>query len=81
MWDAIEGIRAGGNVRVLELGNPVIPSGHFYDSFTRNRSIYNCISISAFDTPNLHHPDGRPVSEEELLAMSPSNWPIVPSLR
>lgn len=71
IWDAIEGIRAGGNVRVLELGNPVIPSGHFYDSFTRNRSIYNCISISAFDTPNLQHPDGRPVTEDELLAMSP----------
>jgi len=49
----------------------VIPSGHFYDSFTRNRAIYNCISISAFDTPNLQHPDGRPVTEEELVAMSP----------
>ena len=81
IWDAIEGIRAGGNVHVLELGNPVIPSGHFYDSFTRNRSIYNCISISAFDTPNLQHLDGRPVTEEELLAMSPRNWPIVPFRR
>ena len=70
IWDAIEGIRAGGNVHVLELGNPVIPSGHFYDSFTRNRSIYHCISISAFDTPNLQHPDGRPVTADELLAMS-----------
>ncbi len=55
---------------MLELGNPVIPSGHFYDSFTRNRSIYSCISISAFDTPNLQHPDGRSVGEDELLAMS-----------
>jgi hypothetical protein len=70
IWDAIEGIRAGGNVHVLELGNPVIPSGHFYDSFTRNRSIYNCISISAFDTPNLQHPDGRAITVDELLAMS-----------
>jgi phage terminase large subunit len=70
IWDAIEGIRAGGNVHVLELGNPVIPSGHFYDSFTRNRSIYNCISISAFDTPNLQHSSGRPLTEEELLTMS-----------
>jgi phage terminase large subunit len=70
IWDAIEGIRAGGRVHVLELGNPVVPSGHFYDSFTRNRSIYNRISISAFDTPNLRHPDSRPVTEEELVAMS-----------
>jgi hypothetical protein len=70
IWDAIEGIRAGGKVHVLELGNPVIPSGHFYDSFTRNRAIYNYISISAFDTPDLQHPDGRPITEEELLAMT-----------
>lgn len=78
IWDAIEGIRAGGNVHVLELGNPVIPSGHFYDSFTRNRSIYNCISISAFDTPNLQHPDGRALTAEELMAMSPEQLAYCP---
>jgi len=78
IWDAIEGIRAGGNVRVLELGNPVIPSGHFYDSFTRNRSIYKCISISAFDTPNLQHPDGRPLTADELLVMSPEERAYCP---
>ena len=71
IWDAIEGIRAGGNVHVLELGNPVIPSGHFYDSFSRNRSIYKCISISAFDTPNLQCPDGSPLTADELLVMTP----------
>jgi hypothetical protein len=70
IWDAIEGIRAGGNVHVLELGNPVVPSGHFYDSFSKNRAIYKCISISAFDTPNLQHSDGSAISEDELLAMS-----------
>ncbi len=78
IWDAIEGIRAGGNVHVLELGNPVIPSGHFYDSFTRNRSIYHCISISAFDTPNLQHPDGRPLTPDELLAMTPEDLAFRP---
>jgi hypothetical protein len=71
IWDAIEGIRAGGNVHVLEMGNPVIPSGHFYDSFGRNRSIYKCISISAFDTPNFQTVDGRTITEEELIAMTP----------
>lgn len=71
IWDAIEGIRAGGNVRVLEMGNPVIPSGHFYDSFGRNRSIYKNISISAFDTPNFQHPDGSTVTVEQLEAMGP----------
>lgn len=78
IWDAIEGIRAGGNVRVLELGNPVIPSGHFYDSFTRNRSICKCITISAFDTPNLQRPDGRPLTEGELLAMGPEELAYQP---
>lgn len=78
IWDAIEGIRAGGNVHVLELGNPVVPSGHFYDSFTRNRAIYNCISISAFDTPNLLHPDGRPIAPDELLAMDAEQLAVCP---
>jgi len=78
IWDAIEGIRAGGNVRVLELGNPVVPSGHFYDSFTRSRSIYKNITISAFDTPNLQHSEGRPLTIEELLEMSPEELACCP---
>ena len=70
IWDAIEGIRSGGNVHVLELGNPVVPSGHFYDSHTKDRSIFNCISISGFDTPNLlNELTGLPLTEEELLGL------------
>jgi phage terminase large subunit len=53
IWEAIEGIRAGGNVRVLALGNPTISSGPFYDAFTSNRESWSLITISAFDTPNL----------------------------
>lgn len=53
IWEAIEGIRAGGDVRVLALGNPTISSGPFYDAFTRDRERWNLITISAFDTPNL----------------------------
>lgn len=72
IWDSIEGIRSGGSVRVLELGNPVVPSGHFYDSFTKSRAIYNCISISAFDTPNLQNEQtGRAFTMEELDALPP----------
>src|SRR5258706_14812761 len=51
--EAIAGIQAGGDVRVLALGNPTIASGPFYDAFTANREGWNLISISAFDTPNL----------------------------
>lgn len=53
IWEAIEGIRAGGNVHVLALGNPTVASGVFYDAFTRDRERWNTITISAFDTPNL----------------------------
>jgi hypothetical protein len=53
IWEAIEGIRAGGDVRVLALGNPTIASGPFYEAFTSNRENWNLVTISAFDTPNL----------------------------
>ena len=65
IYEAIEGYRAGGNVRVLALGNPVISSGPFYDAFTANREGWNLITISAFDTPNLEG-----VTLEQLLEMS-----------
>jgi hypothetical protein len=64
IWEAIEGIRAGGDVRVLALGNPTIASGPFYDAFTSNREGWNLITISAFDTPNL-----AGITLEQLLAL------------
>jgi len=65
IWQAIEGIMAGGQVHVLMLGNPTVPSGPFYNAFTTQRSLWNCLTIDAFDTPNL-----AGVSLEALLAMS-----------
>jgi phage terminase large subunit len=65
IWEAIEGIRAGGDVRVLAVGNPVISSGPFYEAFTSNREGWNLITISAFDTPNL-----AGLSLEDLLQLS-----------
>lgn len=70
IWDAIEGIRAGGNVRLLMLGNPTISSGTFFDQFTRSRAVCHGISISAFDTPNLQHDtEARALTIQDLLAM------------
>jgi hypothetical protein len=66
IWDAIEGARAGGDVRILALGNPTIASGPFHDAFTANRNTWSTFTISAFDTPNF---DG--VDLERLLKMSP----------
>lgn len=53
--EAIEGIRAGGDVRLLELGNPTVASGPFYDHHSSERQIWGSglFTISAFDTPNL----------------------------
>lgn len=53
IFEAIEGIRAGGDVRLLLLGNPTIASGPFHDAFTRARSGWRTLTIDAFDTPNL----------------------------
>lgn len=53
LWDAIEGIRAAGSVRLVKLCNPTVPSGAPYEDFTRLRGSTECITISAFDTPNL----------------------------
>jgi len=53
LWDAIEGVRASGDVRLVKLCNPTVPEGAPYEDFTRLRGSTECITISAFDTPNL----------------------------
>jgi hypothetical protein len=53
VYEAVEGIRAGGQVRVLALGNPTVAGGPFYDAFTSGRASWKTITINAFDTPNL----------------------------
>jgi hypothetical protein len=65
IYEAIEGIRAGGNVRVLAMGNPVISSGPFYDAFSIGRATWKTFTIAAFDTPNF-----AGVSASDLLVMS-----------
>ncbi len=83
IFDAIHGIRAGGNVHALLLGNPVVPAGEFFDAFHRGRNSYNCISIGAFDTPNLQNElTGQPLTIEELLVMDEDrlNWCPFPAL-
>jgi hypothetical protein len=52
VYDAIAGAAAGGDVRILLLGNPSSPGGPFYDAFTTNRANWQTFTIDAFDTPN-----------------------------
>jgi phage terminase large subunit len=67
IWDAIAGTMAGGNVHIVMAGNPTVPSGAFFDAFTRERGLWNCITIDAFDSPNL-----KGISLEELLQLDPT---------
>ena len=67
LFDAIFGIMATGNVHIVIAGNPTMPSGPFFDAFNRKRSLWNCITIDAFDAPNL-----KGITLEELLQMDPS---------
>jgi hypothetical protein len=52
IYEAIEGIRSGGKVHVLLLGNPTYPTGPFYDAFAKPGTNWNLFTINAFDTPN-----------------------------
>jgi len=70
IWDAIEGVRAGGDVHVLMLGNPVIPSGYFFNAFGRGRTIWHTFTIGAFDTPNLSG-----MTLEQLMEMKEDELP------
>jgi len=53
IWEAIDGIRAGGEVRMLAIGNPTVASGPFFEIFSGARPGWETLTISAFDTPNL----------------------------
>lgn len=64
IYEAVEGIRAGGDVRILALGNPTVASGPFHDAFASNREGWASFTVSAFETPNLEG-----VSLERLLSM------------
>jgi phage terminase large subunit len=53
IWDAVEGIMAGGKVHIVLAGNPTVASGKFFDAFNRERGVWECFTIDAFDSPNL----------------------------
>lgn len=55
VYEAIEGIMAGGNARLLLIGNPTSLDGTFYRAFNdpSYSRLFRKFTISAFDTPNL----------------------------
>ena len=71
IWEAIESARAGGETRVIALGNPTVSSGIFYDIFTKHRALWKTFTIDAFGTPNLQ--GTTPLEFENLPAGMPED--------
>jgi phage terminase large subunit len=78
IFEAIEGIRAGGDVRVLMLGNPTIASGPFYEAFGRERRTWQTSPSTPSPRPTsagvehrrlARHPAGR--TDHPLLNQNP----------
>ncbi len=67
IWDAIAGTMAGGKVHIVMAGNPTVPSGAFFDAFHRDRALWKCFTIGAFDSPNL-----KGLNLEQLLGLDPA---------
>lgn len=73
IFEAIEGNRAGGKVHLLLLGNPIIPSGYFFESFAHPG--FTKFSIDAYDTPNLVDVPGSTADEREQWILDlPQDW-------
>jgi phage terminase large subunit len=53
VFEATNAMMTSQHARMLLIGNPTSVSGSFYDSHHKMRDRYNCITISAEDTPNL----------------------------
>src|SRR6266481_3471174 len=64
IWDAVAGTMADGVVRIVMAGNPTVPSGAFFDAFSKERGLWNCFTIGAFDSPNL-----KGITLEQLLEL------------
>lgn len=80
IYEAIEGLRAGGIVHVGLFGNPTVPGGYFYDCFTRDRERWTTIMIDGMDTPNLQGVTLEEIARMPLDPGSPLDdnpWPFL----
>jgi hypothetical protein len=94
IFEALKGF-AGGDVRILMIGNPLHLGGSFYDAFTTNRAEWDTYTISAWDTPNFVDllPNGSSVADMDdedlkdiLRNLSPDElkfepWPMLATRR
>lgn len=71
IFEAIEGVLAGGHAKLLLISNPTQTSGQFFDAFHRERALWKTIAISAFDTPAF---TGERVSEAVSRRLVTREW-------
>ena len=53
IYEAIDSVMTSGYPKLLLIGNPTRPSGAFYRAFNEESGIYETITISALDSPNV----------------------------
>lgn len=74
IFRGVAAITPNANARVLLIGNPTSPSGTFYNAFTKPELGYNCITVSAFDTPNFIDTGIRDVDTLLRVFTAPSGF-------
>ena len=82
IWLAAEANRAGGNAKILAIGNPTNPSGPFHACFTSSRDLWHTQVISAFDSPNLIgftpkmllEADDSTLEESQIQGLTTRSW-------
>lgn len=53
IYDQLYGITTSGNARILEIGNPILISGRFWEHCTQAKWDYNVIHMSCLESPNV----------------------------
>ena len=53
IYEGIESVMTTGNARLLLIGNPTTTSGGFHRAFHREAGIYETVTISALESPNV----------------------------
>lgn len=81
IWEAIHGLLAGGRGHVAAIGNPLVPSGAFFDCFNANREMWHCITIDAMETPNLEGLSIEDLLEADDATLDDNEFPFLATRR
>jgi hypothetical protein len=69
IFEAAKGVMSSGHCRLLMLGNPTRAEGEFFNAFNGKRSMHRCLSVPAWETPNVkpHWPKFQQIREQHGL--------------